>query len=498
VSVAVLLAGALASLAAGKPAPSPTPVPEPPRVTVEVVAVEVVGPGLGEQGKEVRPFGREPGTRLALLARAAPPYAIVSLDTQRSPLDVMRDGTGFFLPRPRWQPQAAVSADGQTALLEMHSPGTPSPRAAALIGMGRLAVTVAGGSVTLRSREFKLRKGAEFRLGEARLVITDVKPGRPSSITLRAGPAFAALKALRCVVGDQVVPVTQWSIRSDIDAFFITFEADLPAKGAILEAEVWQDLRSLAVPFAVQPGVGLDRPRVVTLDAPPPARDIRPFDLSLAGLKVAGPGAPEGEGTGVALALTVAPPHTIVSLDGESLELLDAAGVRLAEPQLQVHRTAGATAALLELRAQERPPPDAGSLTARGALNVVVAAGVETVRVPRVLLSVGDTFRLAGQVMTVSEVQTLQGEIRFTVEGPAAVVDTVRAVRFQPRGQAAAPAAERGRRPGPVRSALALRVAGPEPAGDFEIEMWKQPRRVRLPFEVRVGLGRPALSSAHP
>jgi len=118
--------------------------------------------------------------------------------------------------------------------------------------------------------------------------------------------------------------------------------------------------------------------------------------------------------------------------------------------------------------------------------------------VQRVLLSVGDTFRLAGQVMTVSEVQTSPGAIGFSVEGPSAVVDAVRAVRFQPRGQAAVPVLERGRRPGGATSALALRVASAEPAGDFEIEMWKQPRRVRLPVEVRAGVGLPELSSPHP
>jgi len=498
VSLALLLAAALAPAAAGKPAPSPPP-PEPPRVTVEVVALEVVGPGYGQDGKEVQPFGRPAGTRMTLVARAAPPYAIVSVDTQRSVIDEMRDGTGLFLSRPRWQADA-VSDGGQSARLEMWSAGLPSPRAASLIGMGRIALKVAAGAVTLRSREFKLRKGSGVQLGGVRLVLADLKPGDPSEATFQVpAGALGPLKGLRFVVKDRVVPVTDWNVHPGIDDVLLGCRAAVAAGAKVaLEVDVWEDSHDLAVPFAVQPGVGLERPRAVTLGEPPPARDLRPFDLVLAGVKSIGPGAPEAEGTGVALALTAAPPYTIVSLDGEGLELLDAAGARLAEPQLTVWRTADATAALLELRAQERAAPDASGVGVRGALNVVAAAGVEKVRVPRVLLSVGDTFRLAGQVMTVSEVQTSPGAIGFSVEGPAAVVDAVRAVRFQPRGQAAVPAQERGRRPGGATSALALRVATAEPAGDFEIEMWKQPRRVRLPVEVRAGLGLPALSSPHP
>jgi len=44
-------------------------------------------------------------------------------------------------------------------------------------------------------------------------------------------------------------------------------------------------------------------------------------------------------------------------------------------------------------------------------------------------------------------------------------------------------------------------VAGQEPAGDFEIESWRAPRRLRLDFDAAAGLGLPPpaeLSSPHP
>src|SRR5262249_40599863 len=155
--------------AAKKPAPSPTPPPLP-QVTVGVGAIDVVGPGYGAEGKEVQPFRAPAGTRLTLVARADPPFAIVSVDTPRSVIDEMRDGTGFFLPRPRWQ-GSAVSDDGREARVDVASAGLPTERAAALIGMGRLGITVAGGSVTLRSRAFKVRKGAAFTLGAERVAV---------------------------------------------------------------------------------------------------------------------------------------------------------------------------------------------------------------------------------------------------------------------------------------------------------------------------------------
>jgi len=113
----------------------------------------------------------------------------------------------------------------------------------------------------------------------------------------------------------------------------------------------------------------------------------------------------------------------------------------------------------------------------------------------------GDTFRLAGQVVTIREVLTSPRELRFTMEGPSAALDVVKALRFRPRSQPLLVGEERGRRSGEVTAERSYRVATTEVAGAFEVDLWQKPRTLRIPFEVRATLGLPpvpaGLSSPH-
>jgi hypothetical protein len=316
------------------------------------------------------------------------------------------------------------------------------------------------------------------------------------------------------VAGKAVVPVAQWTSGRDGDRVSVTFPVAAATSSMAMEVEIWRDLRTLAVPFAVQSGLGLGDPHAAALEpAGRPAPGPLALGLFAVGIKVvaAGVGGEAGaalrpfaddEGTSAVLALTAPSPLTLTAVEASAVDVLDAAGAAVGEGQVVVQRrSADGAVALLEVRTPARPPEGSTGLRLRGALEVGVADGVETVRVPSVILQAGDTFRLAGRVIAIRQVQTTPASIQFTLEGAAAALDPVRALRFRPRGLPAVAAEERGRSSAGGVTSAAFRVAGQEPAGDFEIESWRAPRRLRLDFDAAAGLGLPPpaeLSSPHP
>ena len=76
-------------------AAAPSTAPAAPQVSA--TAIRVVGPGLGANGSELRPFNEQPGTTVALSVQAPRGSGIVEIDDDASKIEAFSDDKGQSL-----------------------------------------------------------------------------------------------------------------------------------------------------------------------------------------------------------------------------------------------------------------------------------------------------------------------------------------------------------------------------------------------------------------
>jgi hypothetical protein len=232
------------------------------RVTVGAAAVRVVGPGIGASGTEKRPFNVGPGTAVTLMVKVAKGAGIVEIEDDDSVLDVAVDDKGTDLREEAdFGSFPDIVADGSAALIDVEVGKRPAKGAAAITLEGHLSVTTATGSKPMKSAAVALAPAKAIKLGTFAATVKEVTfgdDGLDLTLTL-PGAAFRSLQGLRFQdAKGAAIEFDRRGSSSSPDEAEVYYRLKTPAKTIVVLADVWQGLKTEAVPFKVVVGLGLD------------------------------------------------------------------------------------------------------------------------------------------------------------------------------------------------------------------------------------------------
>lgn len=245
---------------AQRPPAAPPPAPAtPPQVSA--VGIRVVGPGLGANGSELRPFNESPGTVIVLAIQPARGNGIVDIDDHASKLDAFSDDKGQnLLEEGRVGPFPKVAEDGSAAIVEVQVRARPAAGAASVSVQGVIGMTVANGSKPVRATGVRLETGQTFKVGTTMIAISEAKVEEEST-KLNFGLPRSVLNTIREVRFFDTKNVPIESRRTGSGYFNekanLEYDAKTKDKAVTVELELWQNPRTIKVPFNVQVGLGV-------------------------------------------------------------------------------------------------------------------------------------------------------------------------------------------------------------------------------------------------
>ena len=230
-----------------------------PKVTAG--GIRVVGPGLGENAREVSAFNESPGTTVVLFVTAPQGAGIVELDDDTSVLKAFTDDKGTnLLEYGRFGPFPKVTKDGSAGLIEVEVRARPAAGATSVTAQGLIGVTLATGSKPTRVANVKLEVKQTLRAGTTALTITEVTTDEDST-SITFGLPRQAMAGIRDVhfLTAQGAPIESRRTGSGYmnDAGELSYSLKTKAKVATVEFDLWQNLRAIKAPFNVKVGLGL-------------------------------------------------------------------------------------------------------------------------------------------------------------------------------------------------------------------------------------------------
>jgi hypothetical protein len=253
-------AGPQAGRGAQRPAAAATqPASTPPQVSA--VGLRVVGPGLGANGSELRPFNESPGTVVVLAIQASKGGGIVEIDSHAGKVDAFTDDKGqSLLEEGRVGPFPKIAEDGSAAIVEVEVRARPSAGAASVTVQGSLAVMIANGSKPVRAANVKLESGQAFKVGTAAMTVGEAKVEEDAT-KITFGLTRTVLNTIRDVrfFDAKNAPIEARRTGSGYmnEKASLDYEAKTKDKVATIEFELWQNPRVIKVPFNVQAGLGV-------------------------------------------------------------------------------------------------------------------------------------------------------------------------------------------------------------------------------------------------
>jgi hypothetical protein len=240
-----------------KPAPA---APAGPAPEISVVGVRVVGPGLGKNREEIRPFNERPGVAVALAIKMPAGQGIVDLDEDDCILTVVTDDAGTDLgEQAEFGSFPKTSEDGTVGLIEIESRLRPAATATAVLAEGTLVFSASPGSKPTTIPNVKLVAGQTFKLGATTITIAEVTPGEETSIEL-ALPR-SVLYSIRDVrfldAAGKPLEASRTSRGYMNDDASIGYRVTGAGPAVTMAFDVWQDLQQRKVPFKVKAGLAL-------------------------------------------------------------------------------------------------------------------------------------------------------------------------------------------------------------------------------------------------
>jgi hypothetical protein len=262
-ALAVLAIPALAAAqsrkpAAGKKAAAPPAL----KPTVQVAGMRVVGPGVGSQEDQQRPFNWSPGVTVVVAVRVNAPYALVGVDKEASAI-ALTDSAGNVLRDSEvdWNPD--FTRDGTAALVELEAKGVPADGSTHVALKGNLTFTVASGTKVVKANAVKLEQGTTVKLGTATITMGDVQHDAENGewqLTFKgATPVMKGIKVLRARdAKGEAVEARWWSGGGWTEEWETGYRIKTAAKSPLnLEFELHDGLRAVSVPIDLKAGVGI-------------------------------------------------------------------------------------------------------------------------------------------------------------------------------------------------------------------------------------------------
>ena len=242
-------------------APPPAAQPAGPMPKISVGGIRIVGPGVGANATELRPFNESAGTTIVLLVTAPEGTGMVELDDDTSSIRAVTDDKGkSLLEEGRFGPFPKVSDDGSAGLIELEVRARPSTGATAITAQGTLAVTTANGSKPTRVPGVRLEVSRTLKLGTATITVKEIEAdGEATNVTL--GLPRQSMSAIRSVRFLTAAGATIESRRTGSgymnDDGEFSFNVKTKDKVVGIEFDLWQNLKAVKIPFTVKIGLGL-------------------------------------------------------------------------------------------------------------------------------------------------------------------------------------------------------------------------------------------------
>ena len=227
--------------------------------TVSVAGIRVVGQGYGEDGREAQPFNESPGVGLALVVEAKN-GGIIAFDSDATALGEISDSEGnSLLDNASIWPFPKLTKDGKAVIVEMKTQGVPAVGATHVTAKGTITVTTATGSKAVKVPNVKLANEATFKVGAGVVTLEDVSADETTtSLTFKGTQAvLGSIRGWKFLdaKGAEIEASDRGYSRSN-DTVYKPFGLTTTAKVVTLELDVWQGLKSAAIPFDVKAGLG--------------------------------------------------------------------------------------------------------------------------------------------------------------------------------------------------------------------------------------------------
>jgi len=259
IGVRIAVAQRPAGRGSQRPAAAAAPPAAPPQVSA--AAIRVVGPGLGANGSELRPFNESAGTVVALAIQAPRGNGIVQIDGHASQLDAFSDDKGQnLLEEGRVGSFPKVAEDGSAAIVEVEVRARPSAGATSVTAQGSIAMTLAAGSKPVRVAGVRLTPSQTFKVATATITVGEVTADEETT-RITFGLSRSVLTTIREVrfFDAKNAPIEARRTGSGYmnEKAELEYAAKTKDKAVTIEFELWQNPRAIKAPFNVQAGLGV-------------------------------------------------------------------------------------------------------------------------------------------------------------------------------------------------------------------------------------------------
>lgn len=229
---------------------------------VQVAGFQVVGPGFGLNGSELRAFNESSGTTLSLLVRAPENKKIVEVnDDKCSLLEFTDDKGNILLDGVDWGSFPKISEDGNFALIEVSSKNRPSLDATQLKAKGTIHLLVGASASTEKIDNLELKVSTKVKVQQDDIEVMKVDGGDDGlTITLQMSRMFAEnIKDIRFYTTDGN-QLDIWSRGSftfgNASQMEYAFETNETQQALNIEIDIWKELETINHTFEIKSGLG--------------------------------------------------------------------------------------------------------------------------------------------------------------------------------------------------------------------------------------------------
>ncbi len=248
-------------------------------VSVQVRGLRIVGPGMGKDNQELRPFNWTEGTDLAVLV-VKPGGGLISFDDDKSTLKAFIDnkgtnllekkksgsGSSFSFGRAGFEHSPSFSKDRTACLIEIQGKRVPAKGATAIMATGTLVFNCGSKTKTFTQKDLSFKKGTKVKAGPVQFTIKEV--GKPQwgdaamAVTFEAKQDISAIKEISFLDAQgKKIPAERGGSSTTRFGGSVTIEKAYNFKtkreGATVVITCWTDMKAVSVPFKIQTSVGL-------------------------------------------------------------------------------------------------------------------------------------------------------------------------------------------------------------------------------------------------
>ncbi len=229
---------------------------------VQLAGLQIVGPGRGLNGTELRAFHQQSGTTLALVVTTPANKMIVDVDDSKCSLEKFTDDRGYnLLDGVDWGGFPKISEDGRLALIEVSSKNNPSHDATRLYVKGNIYLRVAASERTEKIENLELKVGAQVNIQQESIQVKKAQiEDNTLTLVLQTSLQFRDdLKDVRFYTPDgNALEIYGRGSFSFGNACQLEYNLDINSTPKFLKTEfdLWKEPQALTLPFELESGIG--------------------------------------------------------------------------------------------------------------------------------------------------------------------------------------------------------------------------------------------------